>query len=39
MRKTAYKVLGMVPGTVQLLDTGAVEVQSKGARVRLGVTT
>ena len=38
-RKIAYEVLGMIPGTMQLLDTGAVEVQNKGARIRLGVTT
>lgn len=38
-RKIAYEVLGMVPGTMQVLDTGAGKVQSKGAQVRLGVTT
>lgn len=38
-RKIAYEVLGLVPGTMQVLDTGAGKVQSNGARVRLGVTT
>lgn len=38
-RKIANAVLGMVPGTLQVLDTGALQVQSQSVRVRLGATT
>lgn len=34
-RKIVYEVLCMVPGTVQVLDTGAVEAGRKVTRDRL----